>query len=118
MRPTSSTIIIIVSMVALCTGAELSTKHSPTDLSPLSLQHEKEPTMTFDQFKLKYNKQYPSKAEETFRMMIFQQNMQECEKHNSNPARKYNMKANFFMDMTSDEFQHVYTTTYPSDQQS
>ena len=47
--------------------------------------------------------------------MIFLHNLEVCNTHNSEPQRKYDMKPNFFMDMTSDEFQFIYTTVYPSD---
>lgn len=74
--------------------------------------------MTFEEFKEKYQKHYSSVSEENYRKLIFERNLDELNRHNSNPHKKYSKKPNAFLDVNQDEFKSVYTTIRPSDTHS
>lgn len=57
----------------------------------------------FEKFKEIFDKDY-TKAEETYRLTIYRQNVEKIEKHNADPTQTYKMAINQFTDMTQDEF--------------
>lgn len=60
--------------------------------------------MTWDEFKVTYNKQYTSAAEEAVRQTIFHTNLQYIAKHNANKEHTFTLAVNKFGDLTAKEF--------------
>ncbi|MBP9838666.1 MAG: hypothetical protein KBC84_08125 [Proteobacteria bacterium] len=51
--------------------------------------------------------------EEAYRELVFSNNLDEINRHNSNPARTYDMGLNQFSALTTDEFRQKYLLTSP-----
>ncbi len=58
--------------------------------------------ITFSEFKACWGKRYSTAGEEKYRYQIFMANLAKVSEHNSNPLRTYNMKANQFLDVSTD----------------
>ena len=87
--------------MALCLNAEVL---SSQEEGPIRSPSPPGPTysLSFEEFKLQYRKSYNSLLEEGYRRLVFKQNMDECNRHNSDPLRLYDVKPNSFMDLTDD----------------
>lgn len=59
---------------------------------------------TFELWKAEFNKAYKTPGEESVRRMIFGMNLKKIEASNADPDKTFEMKANFFADMTQGEF--------------
>lgn len=59
---------------------------------------------TFQEWKAVYNKEYKTPGEESVRRMIFGMNLMKIDANNAAPDKTFEMKANFFADMTQGEF--------------
>lgn len=58
----------------------------------------------FQDWKQVYNKEYKTIGEESVRRMIFGMNLMKIDANNADPDKTFEMKANFFADMTQGEF--------------
>ncbi|CAD8213220.1 unnamed protein product [Paramecium octaurelia] len=76
-------------------------------LSGLAFYSQNEESHSFKIWQKKYNKFYSS-SEEAYRQIIFNQNVELINKHNSNPNKSYSMAINQFVDLTKEEFQSMY----------
>ncbi|CAK71903.1 unnamed protein product (macronuclear) [Paramecium tetraurelia] len=76
-------------------------------LSGLAFYSQNEESHSFKTWQKKYNKFYSS-SEEAYRQIIFNQNVELINKHNSNPNKSYSMAINQFVDLTREEFQAIY----------
>lgn len=56
--------------------------------------------LEWDNFKLKFSKQYSSVEEEAFRFKVFKDNLEMIEKHNADSTRTWKMGMNHFGDLT------------------
>nr|ACU82390.1 cathepsin L 2 [Pheronema raphanus] len=65
------------------------------------------------QWKAKYGKQYMSKDEDSMRKIIWENNLQYIEKHNSHNKYAYKLAANKMADMTNKEFRQQYLGYIP-----
>lgn len=65
---------------------------------------------TFQEWKLLYNKKYKTPGEESVRRMIFGMNLMKITANNDDPDRAFEMKANYFADMTQGEFSMILGT--------
>ena len=65
------------------------------------------PYPTFEQWQLKYGKQYLSATERDYRESVFDRNIQKIAKHNAH-RHSWKLGANQFADLTSTEFARLY----------
>uniref|UniRef100_A0A336MAC4 CSON013275 protein n=1 Tax=Culicoides sonorensis TaxID=179676 RepID=A0A336MAC4_CULSO len=65
---------------------------------------------TFNEWKAIYKKVYKTPGEEAVRRMIFGMNMMKITANNDDPERTFEMKANYFADMTQGEFSMILGT--------
>lgn len=61
-------------------------------------------TMTFSEFKVKFNRAYANSTEEAYRARVFAETAAEIEAHNSKGTETYRLGINQFSDMTHEEF--------------
>jgi len=64
-------------------------------------------------WKIKYGKNYPSNDEEFFRINTFANNFKKINTHNSLPSKSYTMKVNQFADLTAEEAQSLLLSRMP-----
>jgi len=67
----------------------------------------------FEQFKIDYNKEYASKAEEMYRYGVFMRNIKWAESLNNAPDNKATYGVTQFMDLTPEEFRRTYLNYTP-----
>lgn len=89
-----SVIIMISSFVISCVHAQI--------VIPEKINREL--LETFELWKAEFNKAYKTPGEESVRRMIFGMNLKKIEGSNADPDKTFEMKANFFADMTQGEF--------------
>lgn len=77
-------------------------RHSKVEFDELQL------TSEFLQFKRKFNKQYNSLSEHSFRLSVFKRNIQLIKEHNSRNDTSYTLGINEFADLTFSEFSAYY----------
>lgn len=66
---------------------------------------------TFENWRIKHGKSYPTKEEYNYRQSIYEQNIVIIEAHNRNPSFSWRMGEGFFTDLTKDEFK-MYSSGY------
>ncbi|CAD8168719.1 unnamed protein product [Paramecium octaurelia] len=76
-------------------------------ISGLAFYNQNEEAHSFKTWQKKFNKFY-TQNEEIYRQIIFNQNVELINKHNSNPNKSYSMAINQFADLTDEEFQSMY----------
>jgi C1A family cysteine protease len=62
----------------------------------------------FSQFQVEYQKKYLREGEEQYRKQVFLKNVQNINKHNSDPQQTYTQGVNQFTDLTPEEFKALY----------
>lgn len=61
----------------------------------------------FNDWKVTFHKTYATPGEESVRLMIFGMNLIKINAHNADPEKTFEMKANYFADMTEGEFSKI-----------
>lgn len=67
--------------------------------------------MPFSEYKKLYNLQFKNKFEETYRVIIYNQNVLEIQLHNTDNQQTYVMGINQFTYLTKEEFIDTYLGT-------
>ena len=106
---------LMLTLLAVIYSAAFSHSQRPPPC-PYSLPSPSPPHnhLSWQEFKVKFGKQYASLAEEHYGSQVFARAVRKMHMHNSNPARKYDMRINPLFEVENDEFQEVYTRAYSS----